>query len=93
MLGVKSNRGTIKGEFADKLRKQIVISLKERQEGNTLDKTKTGGQMTSRKLCPKTTWRPTPLPLVAPNKSPLACRLSRPHGLRITALTEKRHYT
>lgn len=31
MLGMKSNRSPIKGEFADKLREQITITRMERQ--------------------------------------------------------------
>ena len=31
MLGVKSNRGPVRGAFAEKLREEIAIALKERQ--------------------------------------------------------------
>jgi len=40
MLGMKSNRSPVKGEFADKLREQIAISRMERQEAKAQSQTK-----------------------------------------------------
>ena len=40
MLGMKSNRGPVKGVFADKLREQIAISRKERQTEKVQSQTK-----------------------------------------------------
>jgi hypothetical protein len=37
MLGVKSNRGTIKGAFADKLREHIASAQSSPQQGKTQD--------------------------------------------------------
>lgn len=37
MLGVKSNRGTIKGAFADKLREHIASAQSSLQQGKTQD--------------------------------------------------------
>ena len=44
MLGVKSNRSSIKGVFADKLREQIAIAKMERQAGTAQTQTKSSGE-------------------------------------------------
>ena len=40
MLGVKSNRGTIKGAFADKLREHIASAQLSHQQGKTQEDSK-----------------------------------------------------
>lgn len=44
MLGVKSNRDSIKGVFADKLREQISGARTEPQTDNTQSKAKTSNK-------------------------------------------------
>lgn len=44
MLGMKSNRGPVKGVFAEKLREQITITQTERQAAQVQAKSKSSAE-------------------------------------------------